>query len=56
MGQDVSVVCVSVKDGKAFYAIREFSISREIQDRLEFRETSPTEFREKLKVFGSVKD
>jgi hypothetical protein len=53
--QRATMVCIGIKEGKAWYAIREVSANgREIND-LKFTETTPDEFRHVLQQFGNVK-
>jgi len=54
LGQRVSAVCIGIKDGKAFYDIRDFKVTNE-EVHLEMSETTPEAFRDQLKRFGSVK-
>jgi hypothetical protein len=54
VGQKVSTVCIGVKDGKAYYAIKDFQVSND-EVSLEMTETTPDAFREQLKRFGTVK-
>jgi hypothetical protein len=54
LGQKVSAVCIGVKDGKAYYAIKDLQVSND-EVSLEMTETTPEDFREQLKRFGTVK-
>jgi hypothetical protein len=55
LNQKASLVCLSVKDGKAYVAIRDLVTSTEGISDLQFEETSAQKFTEKLKRFGNVK-
>ena len=53
-GQNVSLICIGVKDGKLITCIRNLIVGdTEITD-LNFSETTPEELKEKLRQFGSV--
>jgi hypothetical protein len=52
-GQEVSIICMGVKDGKAWTEVKEITISKDVIN-LQLEETSPAEFRQQLSRLGSV--
>jgi hypothetical protein len=54
VGRRVTLVCVGMKDGKAYSSLKETNISPTMLTGLEFQETTPEKFRESLKRFGNV--
>lgn len=54
LGKEVSIVCLVVKEGKAFVAVKDFTVSRNPAEGLQFTETTPEAFRQMLRRFGTV--
>ena len=54
VGKPVTLVCVGIKNGKAYSSVKETKISPNMLTGLEFEETTPEKFRESLKRFGNV--
>jgi hypothetical protein len=55
VGHVVHVICTGAKDGKMYASIQKMVIKTSQTPVLEFEETSPGEYRNKLSQFGSVK-
>jgi hypothetical protein len=53
LGEQVTVVSIGVKQGKAFTCVKDITITREKQQ-LEFKESSPEDFKEQLARLGRV--
>jgi hypothetical protein len=54
VGEAVSLVCLGVKNGKAFTCIKQLRTGREPVTDLKFEESSPGQFKEQLRRFGTV--
>jgi len=54
IGESVNVVCVGAKGGKVYSAIQKFIIQKDEKNTLQFKETTPEEFRNALARFGNV--
>jgi len=52
--EPVSIVCIGIRDGKAWYSITETIVEKQVLKNMKFEGTDPEEFRKKLKQFGNV--
>jgi hypothetical protein len=53
-GQQVSIVCIGAKSGKAFGCIQKLTVRKNEVPKLQFTETDPEKFRQQLSYFGTV--
>lgn len=53
-GKKLDVICVGTKNGKVYACIQQFTNSPDENKELKFEETTPEQFKEKLRRFGKV--
>ncbi len=54
LGQPCSIICTGLKNGKMMSAVKQTTITKAPVNDMVFEETSPAEFKEKLRQFGNV--
>jgi hypothetical protein len=54
IGEEVNIVCIGAKNGKAYSAIQKIKVTPGIVPVLNFKETTPEQFKKELSAFGHV--
>lgn len=54
IGEEVNIVCIGAKNGKAYSAIQKIKVTQGVVPVLNFKETTPEQFKKELSAFGHV--
>jgi hypothetical protein len=54
IGEEVNIVCIGAKNGKAYSAIQKVKVAAGVVPVLSFKETTPEQFKKELSAFGHV--
>jgi hypothetical protein len=54
LGKPCSIICTGVKDGKMMSAVKQTTITKQPLNDLDFGETTPEQFKDRLRQFGKV--